>query len=119
MKTFKQRTTWVRPLSPRYDLTDAQLRNYVSVAFSDHHAWLKYFPMYHDLFTTIEEARQKAKTHSVMVTCNYLLLTRGCPVQTLYENFVLEATSKKMSFHPELLRTQTQLAFILSLCEIR
>jgi len=119
MKTFKYKTSSSRILTPKFDLSDSKLRNYISVAYTDHHAWLKYFPLYHDLFTTIEEARQKAKTHSVMVTCNYLLLTRGCPTQVLYENFVMEVSSKRMSFHPELLRTQTQLAFMLSLCEIR
>jgi hypothetical protein len=120
MRIIRHKTKWPPATSSiKFDLSEAQLKNYISVAYRDHHAWLKYVPMYHDLFTSIDEARVKAKTHSVMVTCNYLLLNRGCPHHTLYENFVAEVNQKKIKLSPDLLCFQTQLAFFISLCEIR
>lgn len=110
---------WPKTSSTNFDISITQRRNYIALAYQDHHAWLKYLPLYHDLFTSLDEAKTKAKTHSVMVTCNYLILTRGCTPQMVYESFTAEFNVRNFRLSHSLLHFETQLSFMICLCKIR
>lgn len=119
MKKTAYRTKFRHDFSNKIQTSITQRRAYIWIAYHDHQAWLKYLPMFHDLFTSLEEAKKKAKTYSVMVTCNYLLQTRGCEPQQVFESFEAEVYSKLMHLHPALISYHSQFAFMVSLCKIR
>ena len=99
-------------------MSDHQIRAYLAFAYDSFQRWSLYLETYLDLFATEEQATVKAKTHSLMCMCNYLIDERGCSYKRVYRNLVRQQAENKMILEKNLLPLDTLLSFCCSISEV-
>lgn len=99
-------------------MSDHQIRAYLAFAYESFKKWSLYLETYLDLFATEDQATVKAKTHSLMCMCKYLIDRRGCSYKRVYENLIRQQGEYKMILEKKLLPLDTLLSFCCSISEV-
>jgi hypothetical protein len=115
----RQRTTLHnQAMYRKYSMPDEVIEYSIVQAFHQERFWFRYFPMYYDLFITIEDALLKAKTHSIADACKCLHERYGCSLCRIYEILKKDVLLNKVTLKESILNIDAKFDFIQCLEEL-